>query len=224
MQSPARPLTLLSIACMGAVVATLGDLLMLYVGNSLRPELGISTPQPWVLWLGGALGIVGIPLYALGYRAISRVIADDSPRASRIINYCGIGTAGLGVIIHGLTAGLIQSELGTGATGRSPAETIASGGVGLALLWAIAAILVLVASAAILRASLDRRSALPVLCGWVNPTFVTLALVSVGLLGEPAQSFLVPAAPNVAHVAFFGLSLVALGSARGASGRAERAS
>lgn len=200
---------LLGLACLAAVAASIGDLLMLYVANSLRPELGLATPGPAVLWVGGLLGVAGIPLYAVGYRAASRAASDGSLGVARLIFLAGAGASGVGALIHGLTAFLIHSEVGSVEPGRSPLEAIASWGPGLVVLWSLACLLVVVASLAILRAGLARSSGLPRWWGWLNPAFATIAIAAVASGSELGRSFVVPAAPNLAHLVFFSASLVA---------------
>ena len=50
---------LAAIGALAAVAASAGDLLMLWVANARRPELGLAAPPDTVLWLGAALGVVG---------------------------------------------------------------------------------------------------------------------------------------------------------------------
>ena len=202
---------LLTLACLGAAVASGGDLLMLWVANSLRPELGLPRPGTAVLWVGCLLGVAGIPLYAAGYRAVSRIASADSRAVARLIALAGAGAAGLGTLIHGLTAALIHAEVGSGAAGRPPLEAVGSWGAGIVALWAAAALLVLAASAAVLAWGL-REPALPRWWGWLNPAFATLALAGIGATTELGRAFLVPAAPNLAHLLFFAASLAAVGA------------
>lgn len=200
----------LGIASVAASTATLGDLVMLYVAGSQRPELGITPPAPWLLWLGAGLGVIAIPFYALGYRAVAAALSSESSTLSRVVLYCGYGAAGVGAIIHGATALLIRAELRAGLPGKAPMDAVGGGGALLIVLWAIAATLVVIASLAILRAGLTAASSMPVWWAWLNPSCVTAALVGVGLPFELGRSFLVPAAPNVAHIVLFAASFAAL--------------
>lgn len=193
----------LAVAATAAAVATAGDLLMLLVANAARPELALSRPPPLVLPLGAFLGIVAIPLYALGYRAVARAIAPGSPLRARIVQGCGLGAAGIGAAIHGATALAIRAEPTAGANAGSPLESVAASGL-LVAAWAAAALLVVVASAAIAGA----RS-LPRPVAWLNPAAATLLLALAGLPGALGRAFLVPAAPNLAHVAFFCVAALA---------------
>ena len=55
---------MLRLAAIAAVLASLGDLLLLYFANAQRPELGL--PAIGSVWLlgGGVLGALAIPFYA----------------------------------------------------------------------------------------------------------------------------------------------------------------
>lgn len=202
----------LVVAAAAALVATAGDLLMLLVANAARPELALPRPPPLALPLGAFLGIVAIPLYALGYHAVARAIAPGSPLRARIVRGCGLGAALIGAAIHGATALAIRADQTAGANAGSPLESVAANGL-LVAAWAAAALLAVAASAAIAGA---RSLARPV--AWLNPAAATLLLALAGLPGELGRSFLVPAAPNLAHAAFFGAAALA------ASGSGQRRS
>ena len=191
------------IAALAALAATLGDLLMLYVSNSRRPEFLLPEAPADSLWLGAALGVLGIPLYALGYRAASRMLGPVSRRAARAVFLLGSLGALIGAVIHGLTALQIQSDLEAGAAAQDPLASVGSWGPTLPALWALAAILVFSASA-IFGWRVGRGGGpAPRLLGLANPALVTVALVGVGMTTPLLRAFLAPAAPNVAHVVFF---------------------
>lgn len=202
----------LAVATVAAALATAGDLLMLWVANSARPALGLAAPPVGTLAIGGALGVLSIPLYAIGYRAVADLLAPASRGAGRILLACGIGAAGLGAAIHGLTAWTIWT--GGGTAGASPAAAMADSRL-LVTTWGVAALLVSIASAALV-ASGRRVRALRRLAWW-NPAGLTLVLAMAGLPTEAGRSFLLPAAPNLAHLAFF----LAAGGAPGRRSRAE---
>jgi len=192
------------IAALAAFVATLGDLLMLYVSNSRLPELGLTAvPAAW-LWVGAVLGVVGIPFYALGYYAASRILGAISRPAARAVFLLGSLGALLGAVIHGLTALQIHADLVAGAAARDPLSSIAGWGPALLALWALAAVFVIAAS--VLFGGSVARGGDPAagLVGLANPAFVTIALVVLGMSTPLLRAFLMPAAPNLAHLAFFG--------------------
>jgi hypothetical protein len=186
---------LAAIGALAAVAASAGDLLMLWVANARRPELGLATPPDTVLWLGAALGVLGIPVYAVGYRAAARLVADH-PRGARAVFAGGALAAGAGALVHGLTAELIDRALRSGTPGTPPLEAVAAGGPLLVGLWGLAALSALVASVAFAR---SRGDALAL----ANPALVTVGLTLLALPTELTRSFLAPAAPNLAHIVFF---------------------
>jgi len=181
----------LALAIAAAIAASSGDLLMLWVGNSLRPELGLARPPAFALPVGGALGVVAIRMYGLGYAAVARA------SGARVVFLCGAAGALIGAAIHGLTWLAIRAGLESGAAAAPPLEAVAGSGA-LVALWALAAALVVIASA-----TLAASRALPRTVRWLNPAAVTLAFVAMGMPSEWGRSFLAPAAPNLAHVVFF---------------------
>jgi hypothetical protein len=194
----------LRLAGVGAFIASVGDLAMLWVANASRLELALPTPPEATLWIGCTLGVAGIPLYALGYRAAAQAIASDLVLARRIVRWAGGGAAVVGAYIHGLTALLIADALARGAPGADPFASVTSSGVELVGLWSLASLLVLAASLAFALQVARDRSALPRWVAWTNPAFGTLVVALTGLaLSEPVRSFLAPAAPNLAHALFF---------------------
>jgi len=192
-----------AIAAAAAVFATAGDLLMLWVGNATRPELGLASPPAGTLWLGAALGVFGIPLYAAGYRAASRALAPECSLARHIVAWTGGVFALVGAGIHGLTASMIADAIASGAAGDDPLAAVMAGGSLIVGLWVFATALMLAASLAFAFEVARGRSALPRAFALLNPLFATIALAFVGLSTEPLRAFLTPAAPNVAHVLFF---------------------
>jgi hypothetical protein len=196
---------MLRIATAAAVVATLGDLLMLWVANARRTELALPQPPAFALPVGAVLGIGAIPLYALGYRAAADAIESASRRCARVVLFCGTGAALLGAGIHAGTALAIRAA----TTSAPPLEAVAASHPALAIGWAIAASLVLVASVVVFRAGAAPSRALPRPVAWLNPAAVSLLFGAAGAPWECGRSFLVPAAPNLAHVVFFASLLFA---------------
>ena len=188
---------LAALGAFAAVAASAGDLLMLWVGNARRPELGLPAPPDTVLWLGCALGVAGIPLYALGYQGAAGLLRPAHPRAAHTVISAGAFAAGIGAAIHGTTAALIASALRSNAQAAPPLEAVAESPL-LVALWLAAALAVVVASAVF--AWCRRRD--PALA-LANPALVTVALALLAAPSEWLRSFLAPAAPNLAHVVFF---------------------
>ena len=205
-----RPARSALLAALAALLATAGDLLMLYVANARRPELGLPPAPSGALALGGALGVLAIPLYAHGYRAAARLVPPQWPRSASSVAILGGVTAVLGAAIHGLTALAIHADGIPGAPAGDPFATLLASPLLLALwiavaLCALAASLVFAVRTARSPARATRRA------GLANPALLTVALIGIGLTPPLARGFLAPAAPNLAHVAFFALCAWALG-------------
>jgi len=193
---------LLIVASLAAVAASCGDLLMLYIGNSQRAELGLSPAPAPMLWIGAVLGVAGLPLYGAGYWAIARRFAQHL-RGAWLIAVSGIAGSIVGAIIHGLTALEIDSALASAAIARPPLEAVAGGSRALLYLWLVCGVLLLVASLGFVVFQLRCAKGAARWLGLVNPTVLTLLLVAVAMPSELLRSFLAPAAPNLAHVLFF---------------------
>jgi len=191
------------LATFAAFTATLGDLLMLYVVNSRRPEFLLPELPEACLWAGGALGVISIPFYSLGYHAASRILGTVSRCAARTVFFTGSLGAFLGAVIHGLTALKVHADLEAGAVAQDPLLSVLSWGSTIIVLWALAAFLVLSASVLFCWFVVRRGGFVPLLAGLANPALVTVALSLVGMSTPLLRSFLIPSAPNVAHVLFF---------------------
>jgi len=188
---------LAALGALAAVAASAGDLLMLWVANARRPELGLPAPPDTVLWIGCALGVAGIPLYALGYQGAAGLLRPAHPRAAQTVIAAGAFAAGLGAAIHGMTAAMIASALQANTPPAPPLEQVAANGL-LVGMWLAATLAVIVASA--LFAWCERRDPAVALA---NPALVTIGLALLALPSEPLRAFLAPAAPNLAHGVFF---------------------
>lgn len=194
-------------AAIAAIFASLGDLAMLWVGNARRTELALPAPPEGTLLMGALLGVVCIPIYAIGYAVAARAPVVASARARRAIVWSGTVLAIGGAIVHGLTALEIRALLANDAPALSPAEAIASAGPLLLGLWTIVLIAGVVASAIFARSA--RASSEPGmrLAALASPALSIIALVAVALTTSSplGEAFLAPAAPNLAHVLFFAL-------------------
>lgn len=189
------------LAALAAVAATAGDLLLLWAANAGRPELGMLAPPRAGVWLGGALGVLGIPLYALGYAAAADRLTR--PAAARVVRATGAGAALLGAVIHGLTAHLVAADLDASAPPPDPIAAVMASGSTLPLLWAFSALLVAWASLVLARDVARGASSLPRWIAWANPALLTIILALGGLPTPALRAFLTPAAPNLAHLGFF---------------------
>lgn len=203
----------LVIAAIAGLVATSSDGLLLYVVNAQRPELGLVAPPPWALPAATVLGVLAIPFYALGYRGLAGAVAARAPARARVLQGTGTAAAMLGAIIHGVTGRLIEQDLASPGPARPPFEAMmAWGGSPLPALWAVATLLVVVASIAMARDGGEHG--LPLTARVFNPAALTLVLGLLGLGSELGRSFLTPAAPNVAHALCFAWAARALGGHR----------
>jgi hypothetical protein len=191
------------LAAFAALAASAGDLLLLYVANAQRDDLGLPQAGRAWLWLGGTMGVVAIPFYALGYRSASHLVAAVSVRGAQAVFVAGAAGALLGSVIHGLTAAHISTQLDAAAPGRDPLESLVGGDPLLLTLWGLAALLVVVASALFGWFVARGGTVAPRRAALANPAFATIALAAAGLPSILLRAFLIPAAPNIAHLIFF---------------------
>lgn len=199
----------LAIATAAAIVATVGDLLLLWMGNAQRVDMELAQPPGIALTIGGILGCVGILLYAIGYLAVARTVRPHRPTSATVIAVAGTAFALIGASTHGLTWLAIRTSVAAGVASAPPIEAVA-GSTGLLLdAWVADAVLMLVVALTIARTGLALPRALPVWLAMLNPVNVTLVLMAAGAATELGRAFVVPAAPNLAHVVFFGAALYA---------------
>jgi hypothetical protein len=174
-----------SIAALAATAASCGDLLLLWIAAGGDRE--------W-LTTGHYLGVLFIPLYAIGYRAVSRMLAEPA------IFWIGMYASAIGAAIHGITGAAILN-----ATVTSQADPFASLAPVLAYLiplWLIVGMASAVGSFLQCRA-VSASSRYPYWFAWANPLVLTLTLAAVAVPFASVARYLVPAAPNVAHVLYF---------------------
>jgi len=196
--TPARGFGL---ACAAAAAASAGDLALLLV--STAPHFALVVPAPLaVLAFAALLGVAGIPLYALGYAAAARSVCANTPGAARLVRFAGAGAAAIGALIHGATALAIYDGLALSSSGPAldPLQAVARSPM-LVALWSAAGVCFVAAN----RPLLWRALRGPERWALANPLAVTLALSAGGAAFELGRMFLVPAAPNLAHVVFFAL-------------------
>jgi hypothetical protein len=189
---PRRPLVLAAVA---AAAATAGDVILLRAGAGA--PVATST-----LAAGSLVGVLSIPFYALGYRAVAA--ACTPPRARTLVAGGGAVAGVLGGAIHGMTGLGVHLDRLAGATPLTPADFVARHGAFLLPLWSLAALATVLASAAIVssRVAGGPVSGVVAVC---TPAVVTMALVGAALAHPVpwATELLAPAAPNLAHLVFF---------------------
>jgi hypothetical protein len=191
------------VAALAAAAASGGDLLMLYVVGAERPDLGLPLAGSWMLPLAYYLGVLGIPLYAVGYAALAVTLARDAPRASRTILIVGTILGVLGAVLHGVTGVAVEAQLRAGAGFPDPVEGLLVFGEYILPLWAAVGLLGLLASGAYVYAVARGRSPLPRWAAAVNPVLLILVMVIASSGSMRLEAFLAPAAPNLAHALFF---------------------
>ena len=199
----------LAVASVAAIAASGGDFMLLLVGNSMRNEPQLQS-SAIVLTVGGLLGCVAIPLYALGYSALARVIRSTEPIAAQIVRVGGIAFAALGAFIHGLTWSTIHNSAPAASGPTTPLDAIAASGGTLLGTWIAASVLLLIVAGAIAWSGLLRPRPISVWLASFNPVVITLLIGAFGAATQFGRSYLVPAAPNLAHVVFFVAALFAV--------------
>ena len=191
------------IGLVAAIAATAGDFLLLATANAGRPGFEwLPAPSEPALWIGTYLGVLAIPCYGLGYRSVARGLP---PRDGRVVAALGVAGGVVGGTTHGLT-GLALHVESAGGMGFDPVTFSARYGSYLAPLWALIGILLLIGSSAFALGVARGRSSFPRGLTLANPLCVTSAIVFAAAPSEIFRPFLVPAAPNIAHVVFFGLA------------------
>ena len=192
------------IALVAAIAATVGDVLLLATANAGRPGFEwLAAPSETALWIGTYLGVLAIPCYGLGYRDVARGVP---PPYGRVVAALGIAGGVLGGTTHGLTGLAIHVESTGGTTGTDPVTMLARYGAYLLPLWALVGAGLVIGSTAFSLGVARGASSMPRWMALANPAVLTLAIVLAGTTSEIGRAFLVPAAPNVAHVAFFALA------------------
>ena len=190
------------VATLAAVLASAGDLLLLAVANGIDPALAAGgTLRPAALVAGYYLGVLAIPLYALGYWHVGRRLPLPYRRVVTVLGACG---AVVGATIHGVTGMAIATlQVPTAAGGVEALRPLAAY---LAPLWTIIALATLVGSAAFVLPVVRGESTYPRWLALANPIVVMVAICACAAVSPTAATLLVPASPNLAHVLFFALT------------------
>jgi hypothetical protein len=206
--------TRLEAAGIGAVVASAGDLALLWVAWAADGRLGVPAPPAGTLAVGHYAGIGGIPLYALGYAALADGVRATAPGAAAWIVRLGFVGAVVGAVVHGVTGTLTAVALRTGApTAPEALATIPEAAL-LLPLWGIVGAVLTVGSGMFALVVARGGTSFPRWLAACNPLVVTLAIAALGAPFALGRAFVVPAAPNLAHVVAF--------MAATASSRADR--
>jgi hypothetical protein len=191
------------VAALAAAAATVGDLLLLWAGNAARPELALPRPPAGAVWVGMWLGTLAIPLYAVGYAEVAAALRPAGGRQAGALLLLGTYGAALGGTIHALT-GLLLARSEPAAS--DPLALLAAHGGLLLPLWALVGATLCAGSVVYARTILRGAAPYPRWMALANPAALTVALAVVALPSPRLRAFLLPAAPNVAHVLFFALA------------------
>jgi len=204
-------------ATVAALAATAGDLLLLWVANAARPELrGLPPPPPGSLVAGYYLGVLAIPLYGLGYWQVAEDITPGGRRAARAVFFLGLAGGVVGGVVHGVTGLVIHADHLLGAAGEDPLAVVARHGAFLLPLWGLLGVLVVGGSILYARAVLGGSTRYSRWMAALNPALLVAVLGALATASPRLEAFLLPAAPNVAHVLFFAATTLVPGADRGA--------
>jgi len=201
----------LPLALAGALAASAGDLALLWVAWAADGGFGVVEPPRGALVVGHYLGVLGIPLYGLGYRALGGGIRDAAPLAARWV--VGLGAVGsvVGAVVHGLTGALTSVALRTSAPTAPDAMLAIPEAVLLLPLWSIVAVTLTVGSVAFAAAVGRGGTEFPRAFAACNPLLVMAAIAALAAPSRVLAGFVVPAAPNLAHVVVFTAALLMRG-------------
>jgi len=191
------------IALIAAAVASIGDFILLAAANAGNAALAwVPAPSDGVLLVGTYLGLLAIPCYALGYLDAARRLDDAHGRPLR---HLGTVIAVLGGTTHALTGLAIHLQRGKDLAGADFAAVLEPAGTYLAPIWMILAAASILAGYYFTAGVLSGGSSLPTWTAPANPIALTLAISLVTAPFTFGAAFLVPAAPNLSHVIFFGM-------------------
>lgn len=198
----------LSLALAGAVAGSAGDVALLWVAWAADGRLGLAPAPPGTLLAGHYLGVLGIPLYALGYRALADGMADAAPVAARWVRGLGAIGAIVGAAIHGLTGMLTAVAIRTGTPTAPDALAAIPEAAFLLPLWLIVGAALAVGSVVFGATVARGHTRFPRWLAACTPLVSTIAMAALASPFPLAAGFVVPAAPNLAHVLLFAGALV----------------
>lgn len=201
-------MTRLAAAVIGAIVASVGDLALLWVAWAADGRLGVPAPPAGTLIVGHYAGIIGIPLYALGYTALADGVRATAARAAVWIGRLGWIGAVVGAVVHGLTGALTAVALRTGAPTAPDAMAAIPEAAMLFPLWGVVGAVSTIGSVLFATVVARGGTRFPRWMAACNPLVVTLAIAAASVPVPTAAAFVVPAAPNLAHVVVFTLALL----------------
>lgn len=194
------------LAFIAAVVATIGDFILLAAANSGNPAFSsVPVPSDSVLLIGTYLGLLAIPCYAFGYEAAASLLDD---RHATVFLRAGVIGAVLGGTTHALTGLALHLGRRSSVTGTDFAAVLAPAAAYLVPIWIILALTSMVAGYLFAVGVLHERSSLPRWLAPASPIVLTLVIALLAIPSTFGREIIVPAAPNLSHILFFGLLAV----------------
>lgn len=197
----------LGLALAGALAASVGDLGLLWVGWAADGRFGLVAPPAGTLLAGHYLGVLGIPLYAVGYRALGAGLADAAPRSARVVAALGAVGGVLGAVIHGLTGVLAHVAVRTGAPTAPDAMLALPEARFFLPLWLVVGVALALGSLVFAVTVARGGTRFPRVFALCNPLLVAVAIAVAAMPLARVAAFAIPAAPNLAHVALFAAAL-----------------
>jgi hypothetical protein len=171
-----------------------------------RGDLGVTAPPAGVLMAATYVGVLAILCYAVGYWQVACGLLAAGERPARRVFLFGAAMAGVGGVIHGMTGLTIRYE-GLSGGDLSPARAIAM----LLPLWLLGLACGGVVAVSYVGAIVRGPTAYPRWMAAANPMVLPVAVAGLSVFfGPRVRAFVVPAAPNIAHAIFFGLTAAAL--------------
>jgi hypothetical protein len=197
------------VATVAAALASAGDLLLLAVATA--PGVDGSRAEP-ALVCGYYLGVLAIPLYALGYWDVGRRLPPRYGRAVVALGTCG---AILGATIHGVTGAALHARSVAGIAAPRPDDSaylsLMPFAAYLLPLWAVVAVALLAGSLLFAVPVLRGESVYPRWMALASPAVLIAAIAACASASAWSRTLIAPASPNLAHTIFFALATLTAG-------------
>lgn len=162
---------------------------------------------PSAVIAGAHVGMLGLALYAVGYRAVELLLPGWP---GKVVWVAGALGGGVGAAVHGTTAmAILAAKPGETGTFLAPSQTFGAAPAIIPVLWGFLAVLGVVASGFFAVVVARGRSKLPRWAAVVNPALLSAVVSVVGAFTPSPEAFLALSA-NVAHILFFGGLVLAL--------------
>lgn len=196
------------VATIAAVLASAGDLLLLGVASGATPAVAVGEPlaEP-ALIVGYYLGVLTIPMYALGYWHVGRQLPSPYGRAVVALGTCG---AVVGATIHGVTGAALHARSVAGLAavrvGGSAHLSLMPFAAYLVPVWTIVAVALLAGSILFAVPVLRGESVYPRGMALANPAVLIVVIGACASASTWSRTLIAPASPNLAHVLFFALA------------------